>query len=246
MPPRSCCARVVIVMVQATPLLGQHGVRVTSPWVDGDDIASAITLLDHAHVALVTPDEGERHRFAAGLTSYLDLMPETQVVAIDGQQTGSIEAVCRQFERQIPGHPLARDINAAGGVAALVRTVEPLGFSPGPKRRFYVWHDADASIRSDVRLFGEVAEALLGVAADVEFGMDDQLVIHRAIFLGDALLAAYHDDPAGRLRSWSNDRVGEPFWASVSGIAAPMVDLYTMGDLEASIRGTADVGPLIR
>ncbi|MEO0511470.1 MAG: hypothetical protein AAF108_01045 [Planctomycetota bacterium] len=194
-------------------------------------VADAVAELDDSHMAVVSSDEEMLAGFTAGLAGFLGLLPETQVVVLSGEAIATLDQFCRQLERQIPGHRLARAIDGPGGVASLLRQRPTLGFSRPAKRRYYLWNDADATIRADDDLFGRLAEVMLGVAADAEYGSDELLMIHRVVFLGGDLLTGYRNDPDGQLRSWRLDRIGEPFWASVSGVAAPRVRLRDVADL---------------
>lgn len=191
----------------------------------------AAAMLDQQHLAAWSADELARHSFAAGLGRFLSSQPFSQVVPIFGQTVTDLESFCEQLERSIPGPPLRRSIDGSGGVASLLRSREVGPGMAAPRCRYYIWHDCDAMIQADPELFGRLAEAIIGIAAEDEFVSDDLLMIHRAVFLGGSLLAVYHEDESAQLRSWSPEPLGEPFWKTISGVESPEVLGTDLADL---------------
>ncbi len=76
------------------------------------------------------------------------------------------------------------------------------------------------------KLFGRLADALAGVAAEAEYASDELLIIQRTIYVGGPLLDVYAENRHGQFRAWYTDGHGEPFWKVVTGLDAPPVLRY--------------------
>lgn len=188
-------------------------------------------MLDQEHLAAWSNDGRARTAFASGLSRFLESQLSSQVVPIFGEHATDLDGFCGQLERSLPGPGLERAIDGAGGLVSLLRSREfGVGLRPA-RTRYYIWHDCDAMIRENPGLFGRIAEAMLGVAAEDEYASDDLLLIHRVVFVGGSTLAVYHEDDSGRLQSWQPEPMGEPFWRAVSGVDAPMVLGTDLDDL---------------
>ena len=86
-------------------------------------------------------------------------------------------------------------------------------------------------LREDADLFGRLADAFAGVAAEAEYVCDDLLLIHRAVYVGGVHLADYAENSLGQLRCWYPDDPEEPFWQLVTGIERPPVLRYQIDTL---------------
>ncbi len=91
----------------------------------------------------------------------------------------------RQLERSLPrAQPIERTVDGRGGVIDRLRKrpkeLPIRGEADIVKHRFYVWRDAEVLLRADPALFGQLVDALTGVAAEAEYASDDRLLIHRA------------------------------------------------------------------
>jgi hypothetical protein len=97
----------------------------------------------------------------------------------------------------------------------------------------------DVLLESDRSLFGAVADAIAGVAAESEYASDDLLLLTRAVYVGGPVLAGYAADGSGQLRSWLSDGAAEPFWRVVTGIDRPPVLSAPIGLLLRDAEGLA-------
>lgn len=180
-------------------------------------------LLDEHHVVAWSESPRRRLTFAATLGRFLEGLRDTEVVPLYGRHIVDVEALCYQLERAIPGEPLERRIGGPLGVSSLLRSRESFPGRVASKFRYLMWHDADVLVREDHDLFGEAADAIAGVSAELEYVCDDALLIQRAVFVGGPLLAVYADNPRGQFQSWRADGHGEPFWKVVTGVERPAV-----------------------
>ncbi|HYF13539.1 MAG TPA: hypothetical protein VD971_00555 [Phycisphaerales bacterium] len=178
-------------------------------------------LLDEHHLIAWSEFPQRRTQFAVSLGQFLGSLRDADVCVLYGKYITDLESFCYQLERAIPGPALMRRVHGPGGIVSLLRERATVRGRAAAKFRFYVWHDADVLLRSDHVLFGQIADALAGVAAEAEYVSDDLLLIHRTIFVGSSLLEVYAEDPAGQFQNWARDDHDEPFWQAVTGIAQP-------------------------
>jgi hypothetical protein len=183
-------------------------------------------LLDEHHLVGWSSNARRRVHFAACLSHFLSLQPDTEVLPLYGRFITDLDSFCHQLERVLPGVPIQRRIDGPDGVVALLRSRHTFRFRPASKHRFYIWNDADVLLRADHRLFGRLVDALAGVAAEAEFASDELLLVQRAAFIGSPMLDLYGENPKGQFRAWYDDGMGEPFWKMVSGLEAPPVLRY--------------------
>jgi hypothetical protein len=193
-------------------------------WPDG-----IIQLLDDHHLVVLSDDAAQCGRFAASLAQQLGVMGDTDVIGIDGTLATDLPSFCRQLEGQFPArrgggssldaNPWWRDMQS---VIAVMRNA-----SSGPKRRYFLWREADAMLEADVSLFGRLVNAMLSVAAECEHVNLDPVVVQRVIFLGGAKLGAYAEDATGQFCRWLEEPGGEsPFWEVRSVLEHPPVIAY--------------------
>lgn len=186
--------------------------------------AELTRLLDEHHLAAWSSQPGERASFAAGLASFLAGLADAQVVPIYGRSAADLESLCYQIERSIPGDgPMRRRIDGPSGLVSRLRKQPEIPGRPPLRHRFIVWHDPDEMIVRDAALFGRVADAIAGVAAEAEYASDDLLLITRAVYIGGSPLREYADDQSSQFNRWLSDSTEEPFWRAVTGIEQPPV-----------------------
>ena len=196
--------------------------------------AELASVLDEHHLAAWSASACERAAFAAGLGSFLAGLDDAQVIPIYGRSAPDLGGLCYQLERCIPGTgPMLLRIGGPRGVVSRLRS-RPVIAGRSPLRfRYILWHDPDTMIESDAALFGRVADAIAGVAAESEYASDDLLLLTRAIYIGGEALAAYAAREDGQFQRWHDDGAGEPFWRAVSGLDRPPVVGSTLESLLA-------------
>lgn len=190
-----------------------------------------VQLLDEHHMVAWSDIPTRRTQFAVGLAQFLGLQRDAEVITFFGRHIADIEEFCHQLERSIPGPSLDRRFEGTAGIASLLRSRVSMRGRPATKFRYYVWHDADALLLKDHRLFGRIVDAIAGVAAEDEYVNDDMLLLHRAIFVGSSVLDVYAEDPRGQFQNWYNDGGGDPFWKVVTGIEHPPFVRYRVDSL---------------
>ncbi len=183
--------------------------------------ADVTQLLDEHHLVAWSEIPQRRTQFAVSLGQFLGSQRDTEVCVFYGKHITDLDSFCYQLERAIPGPSLDRKIDGPAGVVSLLRARASFRGRPESKYRFYIWHDADVLLRANHVLFGQLVDALAGVAAEAEYVSDDLLLLHRAVFVGGSILDIYGEDPRGQFISWRADDLGEPFWKVVTGIEAP-------------------------
>lgn len=185
-----------------------------------------IQLLDDHHLVALSGSAKARQQFRSTLMDHLTVLAETEVVGINGAAAVDLPSFCRQLERQFAvqragAHPWWRDVNSV---------IEVLRSAPTrPKRRYFIWHDADAMLETDMDLFCRLVNAFFGVAAEYEHINPDPLVLQRVVFIGGEKLGAYAEDANGQFRRWHEDGEDSPFWEVVSVLVHPPVMTYRIG-----------------
>ena len=194
--------------------------------------AELTRVLDEHHLVAWSSQSGERASFAAGLASFLAGMDDAQVVPIYGRNATDLDSLCYQIERSIAGDgPMRRRVDGPAGLVSRFRSQPVIPGRPPLRLRYIVWHDPDELIQNDPKLFGQVADAIAGVAAEAEYASDDLLLITRAVYIGGQVLREYADDESGQLRTWLHAGSQEPFWRAVSGVEMPPVLTGQIGRL---------------
>jgi len=181
----------------------------------------AVPLLDEHHLVVVAEAMGDRRAFARGLAGELEPMPETRVVQLNTAEDQSIEGICRQLEGQLGHRRLAHRRRIQRSTAGLIDFLRDFAFDE--KRQYFIWEEADALLEADVRLFGRVANALLGAAAEREYVSAERLVLQRVIFLGGDKLGAYAEESAGQFCSWELDDGSCPFLSVLPFVSRPSI-----------------------
>jgi hypothetical protein len=191
-----------------------------------------VALLDESHLVATSPVPRLRMHFAVSLGQFLQGLRDAEVCTLYGRFITDLDSYCYQLERAIAGPPVERRVDGPRGVTALLRSRETFRGRPACKFRFYVWHDADLLLSRDEPLFGRLADAMMGIAAESEYASDDLLLIHRTVFVGGPALGEYAERTDGQLQVWAPDTPGsEPFWRIVTGIEAPPVQKYQIDAL---------------
>ncbi len=188
-----------------------------------------IQLLDDHHLVVVTDDQQRGERFGETLVRRMNQMADTQVVVLDGQAVTDVPSFCRLVElqtltraerKQLPQtKTFWRDVQSV--INVLRRTNASI------KRRYFVWHKADALLKSDEALFSHLVNALLGVAAEQEFIVPDSLTIQRVVFIGSEALTQYAEDAESQFNRWL-DEEGSPLWEVASVQEKPPVLTYRL------------------
>ena len=185
----------------------------------------AAQLLEEHHLVAWAHHPVHRRRFGRELAASLHRMPDTQVCELPGAAIHDIFSFCNFLERSIRNDRVRRSIDAKGGIVDALRVVSDR--SRQIKRRYLVWQDADVMLRYDHKLFGRLADAMMGVSAELEYNSEDLLVLQRVIFVGAPSLDLYAEDSRGQFRRWFAEKhEEEPLWASVTGVKAPPVLRY--------------------
>ena len=134
-----------------------------------------LSKLETHHIVGWSRVGAQRTRFGARLKQFLDAQPGSEVLVLHGRGILDIEGFCGQLERLIPTERLARSVDGAEGIAAILRSTGSAHGAP-IRQRFFLWHDADVLLRNNPRLFGQLVEVIAGVSAEIEFGSDSGLL----------------------------------------------------------------------
>lgn len=196
--------------------IGMHvAARVGLPWT-----LETLALLDEQHLAAWSDDSDARREFSRGLVEHLCAIPDAEVLVLDGSNIFTLDAFCHALEIGT-GLALAdRSIDARGGV---IDTLRSRGSRVVAKRRFILWLDAHAMLAADHLLFGRLADALIGTAAENEMVGEDLLLIQRVVFIGRASLDLYALDPRSQFQRWYAEGAETPLWRVVAGVERPRV-----------------------
>lgn len=187
-------------------------------------------LLEEHHLVAWSPVERDRLLFGVQLAAYLRGLTDSEVWFLHGQHITDLDSFCTQIERIIgPGAAMARTVHGPAGVVETLRQRRILPGHPTTKVRYYVWQDAGVMLRSNHRLFGQLVDAIAGVAAEAEYASEDLLLIHRGVFIGPPALDAYAEDPRGQFQTWACEGRERALWEVVSGLSAPPVLRYRIG-----------------
>ncbi len=183
--------------------------------------ADVLQTLDERHLVAWSGSARARTDFAAGLSQFLATQPGLALCVLQGRAITTLDALCHQLERQIPGAPLDRRLGGSRGLTALLRQHDPLPGKPAPRQRVILWNDADILLRADEELFGRVVDAISGTAAEMEYASDDHLLVQRGVYVGGPTLAEYAADARGQFQRWHATGDDEAFWTVVSGLERP-------------------------
>jgi hypothetical protein len=189
-----------------------------------------LQLLEEHHLCAWAHSPDRRRKFGVDLAWHLSKLDDTQVVLLDGTRVVDLTSFCSQLEGSLGFSRIERRIDTPTGVVgALRRRHTPRGQRP-VRRRYYIWLDADTLLRRDHRLFGKLVDAITGVAAEHEYINEDLLLLQRAVFVGGPSLDMYAEDPRGQFRTWWSDAGEDPLWRVVTGVDAPKLLRYQIGD----------------
>lgn len=186
-------------------------------------------LLEEHHLCAWGRSASVRAGFALHLSRLLNGLHDTHVCVIDGRRTTDLVSFCDELARGMGLASVRATMGLAEGVLESLRGREGDPRLTPIKRRFYLWTHADTMLRCDPGLFGKLADALMGVAAESEYSSDDTLILQRGIFVGGPALDMYADDDRGQFRSWCGEGGGGdgvPAWGALTGISGPSVLRY--------------------
>jgi hypothetical protein len=189
----------------------------------------ASRLLEEHHLCASSDDLRQRERFTLDLGATLAKFDDTEVCTIDGSRVHDLPTLCAELERCLDVGRILRSIDGPAGVVDALRRRARSDVSPATKRRFIIWHEAHVLLAGNPRLFGRAADAIMGVAAELEFCSDDVLLIQRAVFVGRPAIDVYAEDPAGQFNRWYAERGEIPLWRVLTGRAAPLVARWRIG-----------------
>ncbi len=182
-------------------------------------------LLDDHHLVVLSDKPANRTRFAQEFHEYARSIPDTQAISIDGTRAATLDGFCAELTRHLPGQ---------AAIATMPEVINVLRKWPGsPKRLYLIWRDADASLDSDVELFGRLVNAICSVAVEHEHLNPARLVLQRAMFIGNSKLGAYAEDMRGQFSRWldefdlhAENADDSPFWEAQSCVDRPSVLTY--------------------
>lgn len=178
-------------------------------------------MLDEHHLVAWSDLPHRRTQFAVALGNFLSAQRDAEVFTFYGKHISDLESFCYQLERCLPGPTLERRVHGPRGIVPLLRTRDTIRGRNQAKYRYYLWNDADVLLRADKDLFGQLVDALSGVAAEAEYVSDDLLLIHRSVYIGSSILDVYAEDRKGQFQNWYDDGHDEPFWRVVTGVQKP-------------------------
>lgn len=190
-----------------------------------------LARLDTHHLVAVTDDLRARTRFAASFQRFLNTQPNTEVCVLHGRSILDLEGLCAQLERLLLTDELARTIDGPKGVASILRSQQSLPGHPALRNRYFIFHDADVLARLNPALFGEIVEVFAGVAAELEYGACEGVLIQRCLYLGGSALEKEARRPDSRLHRWDDEGPGIPFWSLVTGLDRPNTSLCSIDTL---------------
>jgi hypothetical protein len=122
---------------------------------------------------------------------------------------------------------IRRSIEGAGGVIDGLRRRDERADGAAIKRRFIMWNDAHELLRADHVLFGQLADAIAGTSAELEYVTDDALLLQRAVFVGTPALDVYAEDPRGQFVRWHGEPGEEAArWRAVTWREGPSVGRF--------------------
>ncbi len=190
-----------------------------------------LVRLETHHVAAWSTDSALRTRFGVSLGQFLGAQTGTEVCVLHGRSIFDLEGLCAQLERLIPTETLARTVDGPKGLASILRSYGGGHPRTSIRQRFFLWHDADVLLRHNPELFGQVAEVIAGVSAELEYTCNGALMIQRCIYIGGHRLAQMARDANSMLNRWADDGPGVPFWSLVTGEESPMTTLCSIDSL---------------
>jgi hypothetical protein len=178
-------------------------------------------LLDEHHLVVLADRPARRAEFARSLSAHLETVPDAVTIDIPGQRATSLPDFCEVLSEVLHlARPIAPSMD---GLIRLLRT-DPLQ----TRHQYFIWHDADALLEADVKLFSRLVNALLSVAAEFEYVNPDALTLQRMVFLGGDKLGAYAEDESGQFCTWLTEGGSTRFWEVTSCVPRPPVLAYRL------------------
>lgn len=225
---------------------GMYGHLVSRPEVAAWPLEVAQLLEEH-HVEAWSRSAQARDRFAADLAETLAKFDDTHVCILDGSHVVDLPSFCIALQRALGGHAGGAEgeidltVDGDSGVVSALRR-RPVTGDGGDgdgggrplKRRFLLWREAHVLLKHEPRLFGRLADAIVGVAAEGEFVSDDVLFLQRAVFVGAPALDVYAEDPRSQFNAWFVEADEAPLWRVITGLRGPSVARWRIGDDIAS------------
>jgi hypothetical protein len=158
-------------------------------------------------------------------------MPAAEVIPVRGDRVTDLTTFCGELERFGAGPETAP--GGRRGVGPIPRTVPGVidalrRTTASARHQYFVWTDADVLLEANVGLFGQLANALMGVAAEREHVTPGALVLLRVIFVGGDKLGAYAEEDRGQFRSWLRGDGATPFREVALCVERPAVLTYRL------------------
>ena len=190
--------------------------------------AGLAQLVEEQHLYAWSADTLARSRFVGEAATGFAKLPETQVVVLRGAAITDLYSFCAQLELGLGVDRLRRRIHGPRGVHDALQH-QPIATNGKPiKYRFVIWDDAHTLLKNDPALFGQLADALAGVSAKLEFSTTGPLLLQRAIFVGTAALDLYAEDPRGQFARWFTLPEAKSPWPRLTGRKRPTVGRFSI------------------
>lgn len=180
-------------------------------------------VLEEHHVCAYSDSLTARTSFTVDLVLQLALMDNSQVCVVDGSLTHDVPSFGRELGAALGVESGRHALDTVADIVWAMRRRFPRADQPTVKRRFIVWTEAHDLLRRDASAFSQIADAIMGVAAESEFTSEDLLLLQRVVFVGRTSLDLYGEEATGQFREWIQEGDERPLWSVVSGQEAPRV-----------------------
>ena len=181
--------------------------------------AEIAQFLDEHHLVVVGDDDARQRELVRALAAHLEAIADAEVIWIDGAAVTDLKSFMGELERGLrTGQPTFESI---ADVVAALRSAPH-----NPRHQFFIWEHADELVERDPTLFGRLANAFFGVAAEREHITPGPLVLQRVVFVGGASLRTFAGTVDGPFRSWLIEDEAKSFWEMASCVPRPAVLTY--------------------
>ncbi len=171
----------------------------------------AEALLDEHHLVAVAETEELRIQFGTHLVMQMEQMSDTEVCPLYGRFIHNLDELVYMLSRALPGRRVIEP--------KMDQIIKALGRKhEHTKRRYIVWHDAHRFAEREPKVFSEMVDCMMGVAAEQEYASEDTLLLTRCLFIGGPRLLE-----AEGFDSWLHEGEAQALWQVVSGLAKPPV-----------------------
>ena len=181
-------------------------------------LPSVTQLLDEHHLVVLSDHPMARLAFSQALATRLGSLAETQVIRLAGAGITDTAGFCHRL-----GQALGMASRKPPNLGRIIETLRQA--SPGVRRRYLVWNDADEMLERGVARFARVVAALMAVAVEHEYFGPEPLVLQRVVLTGGAKLGAYAEDERGPFCCWPEE---ESFASNESSIRSDPSAAYPL------------------